>query len=528
MKSQSAYLSGDVYLSNKCTIHYTLSENHQQPGVRCSTCYPSSADYICFQCALTCHKGHNLGEVTNADFCCKCGSSGLCKKTDNNNLDIVALNSCTFPLSGENYKIQYWVHCRTCFKDPSEGACMYCIKKCHAGHDVAMKNHSPFFCDCGAHGLCNNNKKKSSNLTSNLAFKIELPDLTNKQFVEKMASVLDKGSVYSPLSITFLLSMLHCGSAGTTEKQLSLLLGSTFNFEKMVSLYNLFNDDVVKMSNLILIDQNQKIKGDYVSKISKVSRIDIENFVSENLDSITEKCNKYIRERTNGKINDVIKSDMLKKAVMVLVNVICFKAKWMLPFDKTRTQIEKFNDVIFVEMMKQDGAKLFPFWKDECVKILEMTYMGGDYCMGFILPHEGVEFKTVFKYLSNLPQLKSERVSVSVPKFTQRKNIKLVSKMQTLGLTEIFDKYASNLNLMNDDNNRNLYVSELIHEAVVIVDESGTEAHAVTVAVARCVPTCAIICETFYANRSFVYYIKHMPTGLMMFIGDFHGELILI
>ena len=64
-------------------------------------------------------------------------------------------------------------------------------------------------------------------------------------------------------------------------------------------------------------------------------------------------------------------------------------------------------------------------------------------------------------------------------------------------------------------------VSKLLN---FIVDEDGTEASAVTVAVcqSKCIrndPEPKI----FQADHSFIYYIKHIPTKTLLFVGDFRG-----
>lgn len=59
-----------------------------------------------------------------------------------------------------------------------------------------------------------------------------------------------------------------------------------------------------------------------------------------------------------------------------------------------------------------------------------------------------------------------------------------------------------------------------------IVDEDETEASAVTIAV------CTMECTSynpkklvvFRADHSFIYYINHIFTNTLLFIGDYHGQ----
>jgi serpin B len=148
---------------------------------------------------------------------------------------------------------------------------------------------------------------------------------------------------------------------------------------------------------------------------------------------------------------------------------------------------------------------------------LEMPYEG-QFCMGFILPQLIVQPE----FMADLASKSHDKtnVRVRIPKFTQRKNIDLIPILRCLGINDLF---TSNAKL--DDICEGIYVSNMLHEAVVIVDEKGTEASATTVAI--CVTKCMHFEEepqaTFNANHPFVYYIKYVPTKTIMFVGCYDG-----
>ena len=71
------------------------------------------------------------------------------------------------------------------------------------------------------------------------------------------------------------------------------------------------------------------------------------------------------------------------------------------------------------------------------------------------------------------------------------------------------------------DGTDQLYISEVIHKAFIGVDEKGTEAAAATAAV---MAGMAIELEPpkpkeFFANRPFIYFIRHNGTGSILFMG---------
>lgn len=64
------------------------------------------------------------------------------------------LNQCTFALTGQTMKSQYYKQCFTCFPNDNMGACLNCISMCHNGHNIGPLMRGLFFCDCGDQRKC--------------------------------------------------------------------------------------------------------------------------------------------------------------------------------------------------------------------------------------------------------------------------------------------------------------------------------------------------------------------------------------
>ena len=74
---------------------------------------------------------------------------------------------------------------------------------------------------------------------------------------------------------------------------------------------------------------------------------------------------------------------------------------------------------------------------------------------------------------------------------------------------------------------KNIFIDKIIHEVVVIVDESGTEAAATTVVTGRAMlamPTKRDDPVIFKADHPFVYYIRYIPSNTFLFYGDYQGN----
>ena len=53
--------------------------------------------------------------------------------------------------------------------------------------------------------------------------------------------------------------------------------------------------------------------------------------------------NKWVKDRTNGKITDIINPTNIKGSGLALVNVIYFKGRWKCPFSRGHTRKATFH-----------------------------------------------------------------------------------------------------------------------------------------------------------------------------------------
>lgn len=331
--------------------------------------------------------------------------------------------------------------------------------------------------------------------------------------------VVEKGSVFSPVSIAAVLSLLHLGSTGNTEKQLTDLMHTKFSVDELRSLSRFFNSDFVKLTNAIVVNGAKPVEPSYLAMVEDLALVSNDDFGSPV--TVAKNVNTFIEKNTNGLIKDILQPEMLTTdTLMVLINTLYFKIQWSSAFKPSLTKEMPFNGTQAAPMMMQTSR--FNLFENSEVQILEMPYKGKEFCMGFVLPTEGSDFAVSMKYVGSDVSFDNTNVQVYIPKFTHRKKMDLIPVMKANGVVDIFDPYASKLDLMCKFG---AYVSTMLHEAVVIVDEAGTEAAASTVAVVTM--KCCFRPEppkVFNANRSFVYYIKHMATNTILFVGDYHGN----
>ena len=130
-----------------CTWRLTRKEGAEQPFYHCYDCFTHPDAGCCYQCMQKCHAGHNTRFASIMKGYCNCGlehcrSSCLIPKP----------LTCTYKSRGEDYHLQYWYHCYTCWGGESNyGCCSYCAFNCHRNHHLVYQPGKKVtaVCDCG-------------------------------------------------------------------------------------------------------------------------------------------------------------------------------------------------------------------------------------------------------------------------------------------------------------------------------------------------------------------------------------------
>ena len=123
-----------------------------------------------------------------------------------------------------------------------------------------------------------------------------------------------------------------------------------------------------------------------------------------------------------------------------------------------------------------------------------------------------------------LDETYSRKVDLKLPRFeTESSTEDLIGTLKTMGIKRVFDSFFAEVPNLCEDR---VYISMMLQKARIKVNESGSEAAAVTVAQ---VTKCTSVSRPeepvkFYANHPFVYVIREKSTGVILFVGKFTGE----
>ncbi len=242
--------------------------------------------------------------------------------------------------------------------------------------------------------------------------------------------------------------------------------------------------------------------------------------------------NQWIDQETQGIIPAMLDT-LAPSTELVLANAIYFKAGWANPFSPANTS----NDIFYVNGAVSTPVPMMHNQIDPTVggiggdyDVLELPYVSSGASSGFamdiFLPHARDGIAAVEKEIladssaqwENL--LSPVSVQLSLPKFqfgAKFNPAAMQSALSALGMTDAFTPAAD---FSGIDGGGELFISQILHQTHVEVDELGTIAVAVTVV--EGVGAAAVITAApmvFTVDHPFFFLIRDIDTGAVVFMG---------
>ena len=243
------------------------------------------------------------------------------------------------------------------------------------------------------------------------------------------------------------------------------------------------------------------------------------------------RINGWVAGQTQNKIQDLIGPGVLSRHTrMVLTNAVYFKAKWQFLFEAESTKKGIFHIAAdkHVDVAMMNMRMYFPLAMAKEVKVLSLPYDYGTVSMVIILPNRKDDLRKIEAGLSAttlnrwLASARVREVSLSLPRFKTRCDFDLRSTLMALGMKKAFIPSEADLTGIADVSRRPLYISDVIHQAFVGVDENGTEATAATAVTVTASAGAAMPGPPpvrFNANHPFIYLIRDNRSGEILFMG---------
>jgi serpin B len=151
---------------------------------------------------------------------------------------------------------------------------------------------------------------------------------------------------------------------------------------------------------------------------------------------------------------------------------------------------------------------------------VELPYEGEEFSMVVILPDTGKfdELETTLDGVlakAIIDDLETARVQMRMPRFSFESGFLLKKTLSDMGMPVAFIYSDADFSGMTDEDD--LFIRDVVHQAWVSVDESGTEAAAASAVVMEAGLEEGII--EFTVDRPFIFLIRDIETGTILFVG---------
>ncbi len=271
-------------------------------------------------------------------------------------------------------------------------------------------------------------------------------------------------------------------------------------------------------------------------------------------DAARDTINAWVARQTHDRIKKLLgPTDVTTATRLALVNAIYMKANWQNEFDPERTVNRPFTTAggtsASVPTMRMAGGQDIALAQGAGWQATELPYAGANgspLSMTLILPDDldafeaglsvnkldaiqadiATEQKRIGKSIPqddgdlNCPAFAYD-VNLSLPKFGVDTRAALVPILKAMGMRDAVN--ADLADFSGITGGRDMFIANVIHQANIDVDETGTEAAAATAVLGDTTGGCGapfpLKHKTLRFDRPFMFLIRDAKTGAILFMG---------
>ncbi|NLC67045.1 MAG: serpin [Clostridium sp.] len=361
------------------------------------------------------------------------------------------------------------------------------------------------------------------------AKKEEITDFALKLLSENFEK---ENILISPLSIVSALAMVANGANNQTLSEMEKVLNSDIqelnDYLKAYKAYLPNNKKYeVSLANSIWFkdDKNLNVKEEFLN-INK-DYYDASVYKTPFDKKAKDDINAWVNLKTKGMIETLLAEPPSEDTIMYLINALSFDAEWEDIYHETQIYPGEFN----VENGNKEPAEFMSssehiYLENENVTGFMKPYKDSKYAFVAMLPRENIQMADLLKsieakdILSLIENKKDNKVYTEIPKFSVDYSTMLNDSLQSLGIINAFDSEKADFTGIGKYNDKNIYISRVIHKTKIEVNEKGTKAGAVTAV--EMDTTSAPIEEPkeVVLDRPFIYMIVDTEENLPLFIGS--------
>jgi len=343
---------------------------------------------------------------------------------------------------------------------------------------------------------------------------------------------------FSPYSIAKALAMCQAGASGVTRDEIEAVLGHAGEGDRLLETFSELQQVLasraqpapepfhLSVASSLWLQKGYAVKSAFTETLRNQLGADIKetDFAGAPAEAAGD-VNAWVEKATSGKIRGILSESQLDALTrVILANAIYFKAPWLNQFDEEHTKPDRFHrlDGRSVDVPMMHITESYRHARAPGLQALEVPYGNDWIVMLLVLPDKG-QFEAVERRLdvASVVELtrsaRSVEVALTLPRFRVESSFALREPLTRIGIQRAF---APGADFSRVSEEPGFALGDVLHKAVVEVDERGTEAAAVTAALmvgsALGKPPKPI---AFHVDRPFLFLIEDKPTGTILFLG---------
>ena len=345
--------------------------------------------------------------------------------------------------------------------------------------------------------------------------------------------VENKNLLLSPLSTYYALLLSYEGSKNRTKQEFEKVLYlKSSGSPKNGYLPNLKNkpdsSSGFKYFNAIWVDRGLDVKEGYQKSVSDKYFADFKRVEFANSVSAATDINRWVSEKTNGRINNIINAETLNSETKLLIsNAVYFKGEWLEKFKEELTSPGTFYSNVEneyrVNFMKK--KEILPYFENEEFQFISKPYKSSNISFCILLPKERFGIEAIEKKMSSdffdkiLDNIHDTKTNLLIPHIKFESSYELSDVLKNAGLKSAFTNEADFSGITNE---KPVRIGQVLHKTWIELDEEKTEAAAATamnVVIGYAVPRDDS--KDFIANHPFVFFILDNSNRAILFMGRY-------
>lgn len=338
---------------------------------------------------------------------------------------------------------------------------------------------------------------------------------------------VDGDLALGPTSLHTLLAMVGAGARGRTATELADVLHLPLD-ERLHDSGNALdtllrsrsNADGVELSiaNRVWADDGITLVDDYVDVLAgSYGSPPATTDLSGDPENARASINAWVADNTGGMVEELFPEGSIDQSSrLVLANAVHFDALWTFPFERARTIDAPFTlaDGTTVDVPTMQYDEYLPTGRGPGWSAVQLPYDGEQLSMTVVVPQdlEAFEDRLDADLLEQVDRsITDGGIHLQLPRFSADSHLSLADTLAAMGMPSAFGDGADFSGMTGAPD---LALATVEHEAVLEVDELGTEAAAASGGVMR-----GSHGPTITVDRPFVFVVRDEETGAVLFLG---------